>query len=613
MTRATPAVAVPAAAPDVPAPVDAAPDRTPSTRQSRHPWPAARTAGCAALTGAAVGLVATRPAPTATAAALALSALVVGWGGLPVHRAAWAALRRGRATADVLPAAGVLAALAATGAAAAGPAPSSPGALVTAAAATTLLLAGRDLAARVRRWAEAVPSVADGHRAAAEGAVARARRGAVVIEQVADRAAGGSTVVVAALAVGTLGFWLGAGAAAGAALGAAAAVLLAACPRAAGPATSAALLAATGRAAELGAVPAGPRVLERAARVDTLVLCRTGTVTGGARGLRAVHAAAGVDADEALRLAGAVAAAAQEAGGAAGGHPVGALVAREARARFGALPGVAEFDGYPGLGVRGVVTELRPGRDDEQRVIAHATLVGRPALLAGHGIALPPDLADAVGRVHATGATAVAVSWDGVARAVLEVADPLRSGSAEAVRQLHGLGIAPVLLTGDDADAARGLAAVLGVAPDGVLARVARGDRAAAVTALRAQGRTVAVLGGPDDAAALAAADVALLRAPDAARDGAVGATGVPPGFVLRDGDPLAAVDALRLARRAARTVERGLAAGVAYHLAALPAAAAGLLPPLAAAALAAAHPVAALVHAAALRRVRASAPPAPR
>jgi Cu+-exporting ATPase len=337
------------------------------------------------------------------------------------------------------------------------------------------------------------------------------------------------------------------------------------------------------------------------------VLCRTGTVTGGVRRLRAVHAAAGVDADEALRVAGAVAAAAQDTGGVAGSHPVGALVAREARARFGALPGVAEFDGYPGLGVRGVVTELRPGRDDEPRVIAHATLVGRPALLAEHGIALPPDLADAVGRVHAAGATAVAVSWDGVARAVLEVADPPRGGSAEAVRQLHGLGIVPVLLTGDDADAARGLAALLGVAPDRVLAQVARGDRAAAVAALRAQGRTVAVLGGPEDAAALAAADVALLRATD--RPDADPADAGGAACALRDGGPLTAVGTLRLARRTARTVERGLTAGAAYHLAVLPAAAAGLLPPLAAAALAAAHPVAALVHAAALRRARPAAP----
>jgi Cu+-exporting ATPase len=335
-------------------------------------------------------------------------------------------------------------------------------------------------------------------------------------------------------------------------------------------------------------------VLERAARVDTVALCRTGTLTVGVRELGAVHTATGVDADEAVRLAGTVAAAAQDAGGPAGGDPVGAVVAAAARDRFGVLPAVAEFDGYPGLGVRGIVSELCAGPDDAARVIAHATLVGRPALLADHGIALPAELADAVAQVHEAGATAVAVSWDGVARAVLEVTDPIRPAAAPAVRRLRGLGITPVLLDGTDAGVAAGLAAAVGIDRGHVLAP---DDRGGAVAALRAQGRTVAVIGGPDDAAALGAADVAL------ARDGA------SPGIALRDGDALTALDALRLARRTVATVERGLTAGVAYHLAALPAAAAGLLPPLVAAGIAAVASAAAVLHAAALRRFR----PAPR
>jgi len=332
--------------------------------------------------------------------------------------------------------------------------------------------------------------------------------------------------------------------------------------------------------------------------------------------LRAVHAATDVDPDEALRIAGAVAAAARDTdparpvgggpvgdldGTTAGSHPIGAVLAEEARARFGRLPGVAEVDGYPGLGVRGVVTELTTDAGDVPRVIAHATLVGRVALLAEHGIALPPELVEAAEQAHAAGATAVAVSWDGVARAVLEMADPVRPGAAEAVRRLHELGIVPVLLSGDDAGAARGLAAVVGVDPGQVLAPVARHDRAAAIAALQAQGRTVAVPGGPADAAVLGAADVALVRP-----DGAAGGT----GFALLDDDPLTAVDALHLARRTVRTVRRGVVATAAYHLAALPAAAAGLLPPLAAGALAAAYPVLALLHAAALRRVRPIARP---
>jgi Cu+-exporting ATPase len=604
MTRAAPAVTAPVEPADVPAPVMAA---APAPTRRRLPG---RTAACAALTLAALVIVVVGPTTVRPWGTLLLSAVVVGWGGWPLHRAAWRALRRG-SCADVLPAAGLLTLLAAglcTAARSSGPLP-----LVAPAAATTFLLAGREAATRVRRRVDGALTAARREPSQVDEVVAQARHGAVVVEQVVDRATGGVAGIVAALAVATLGFWLGAGAGAAASLGAAAAVLLTAGPRAVGAAASTALLAATARAVAVRALPAGPRALERASRVDTVVLCRTGTVTCGVRELQAVHVAAGVDPDEALRLAGAVAAAAQEAGGPAGNHPVNTVVAQAARDRFGTLPGVAEFDGYPGLGVRGLVSELRAASDDEPRVIAHATLVGRATLLAEHGIGLAPELAEAVEAAEAAGTTAVAVSWDGVARAVLEVVDPDRPQSAEVVRRLHGLGIVPVLLAGDDAGVARGAAEALGVDPEQVLAPVATGDRAAAVAALRAQGRTVAVLGGPDDAAALAAADVALVRGSGSAvPSGHVRSDGPDPVVIaLRDDDLLVAIDALRLARRAVRTVERTLIGAVAVHLVALPAAAAGVLPPLAAAVITAGAPAVAVLHTAATLRMRAVPRPA--
>ena len=351
--------------------------------------------------------------------------------------------------------------------------------------------------------------MADDRESAADP-VERARRGAAALERAAERATGGFAAVVVVAAVAALGFWLGTGAGAASALGVAAAVLLVGCPRVVGRAVGAALVTGTARAARLGALVDGPRTAEALARVDTVVLCRTGTLTTGARSLTAVHVAEGVDADEALRIAGAVASAGRGAGGVTGSHPIGAVVADAARDRFGELPGVAEFDGYPALGVRGIVTELHIGSDDEPRVLAHAALVGRVALLTAHGIALPDELAAAVTTVHAAGATAVAVSWDGVARAVLEVTDPPRTGAPEAAHALRELGLSTVLLTGDDAGAARGLADVLGI--DEVLADVATVDRGTAVARLRAAGRTVAVVGGPADEVALAEADVALVR-----------------------------------------------------------------------------------------------------
>ena len=578
------------------------------------------TAGCAVLTLAVLTVAITDPRhPMWAAAALALTAVTVGWAGRSAFGTAWVALQRGRLVAESLTAAGLLAMLVVPVATAQhGPIDLIPA--VAAAAAATLHCAGEAFAARIERTAgvrEMIDTQANGAADAIgrpAGPVDRAHRGAVALERAADRATGGVVALVVVLAVSAFAFWLGNGASAATALGVAGAVLLVACPRSVGRAAAAALVAGTVRATRLGAAVDGPRTVEELARVDTVVLCRTGTLTTGVRALGRVYVTDGIDADEALHIAGAVTAAGREAGGAAGRHAVGAVVADAALDRFGDLPGVAEFDGYPGLGVRGIVSELRAEPDGEPRVIAHAALVGRVSLLTGHGIDLPPTLADAVTTIQAAGATAVAVSWDGVARAVLEVVDPVRPGAAEAVRGLRRLGLRPVLLTGDDAGAARGLAAVLGV--EEVAAEVAAADRGAAVARLRATGGTVAVVGGPADEAALREADVALAhraaevdgcaRETPACPAGCVPSAGGawPSEVTLRDDDPLTAVDALRTGRRIVRTMERTLSGAATYHLVALPVAACGLLHPLAAAAAAAVCPVIALLHAAALRRI---------
>jgi P-type Cu+ transporter len=564
-----------------------------------HLRPIGPDAGCAVLTLAVLAVAVTDPGhPAWAGTALALAAVAVGWGGGPAFHSAWAAMRRGAVTVDTLTGVGLLA-VAATAVIAALEHPAGLGPTVVAAAAATLRCAGGTVEGRL--------TAADGE-ARGDGPVERARHGAAVLQRAVDRAVGGFASVIVVLAVSTLGFWLGTGAGVLTALGAAAAVLLVGCPHAVGRAAGTALVVGTSRAAALGAFLDGPRSAEALARVDTVVLCRTGTLTTGARALQAVHVTDGVDADEALRIAGAVAAAGREAGGAAGAHPVGAVVADAARTRFGTLPGVAEFDGYPGLGVRGIVTELLACTDacadtcDEPRVMAHAALVGRVSLLTAHGIDLPADLGGALAEIHARGATAVAVSWDGVARALLEVADPLRPGVPDAVDGLRALGLRPVVLTGDDEGAARGLAT--GLAVEEVVAEVRPADRGGAVARLREAGRTVAVVGGPGDEAALAAADVAL------GRHGAVRLAGT--GVALHDDDPLTAVDALRTARRTARTVERTITGAAAYHLVAVPLAATGLLHPLAAALAAACYPVIALRHAAALRRVPALPRPDP-
>ena len=176
--------------------------------------------------------------------------------------------------------------------------------------------------------------------------VAQAQAGKAPVQRLADRISAVFVPVVIGVAVATLTGWLAAGAGAGAAFTAAVAVLIIACPCAMGLATPTAMLTGTGRAAQLGIVIKGPEVLESTRAVDTVVLDKTGTVTTGRMSLAEVITVPGVDADELLRLAGAVEDASE--------HPIGAAVAAGARERFGGLPGVEGFASAQGLGVSGV-------------------------------------------------------------------------------------------------------------------------------------------------------------------------------------------------------------------------------------------------------------------
>ncbi|AEA23331.1 heavy metal translocating P-type ATPase [Pseudonocardia dioxanivorans CB1190] len=389
-----------------------------------------------------------------------------------------------------------------------------------------------------------------------------AQSGKAAVQRLADRVSAVFVPVVIAVAVATLGFWLGAGDGAAAAFTAAVAVLIIACPCALGLATPTALLVGTGRGAQLGVLIKGPEVLESTRRIDTVVLDKTGTVTTGRMELAAVHPARGVDRDEALRLAGAV-----ENGSE---HPIARAVADAARAA-GDLPGVSEFENVAGLGVRGLVSEL-----SGERVVAHAVLVGRPALLADHDITSPPELVEAREAAERAGGTAVVVAWDGQARAVLTVADAVKPTSAEAVRRLRALGLRPVLLTGDNGAAARAVGERVGIDAEDVIADVLPEDKVAVVQRLQGEGRVVAMVGdGINDAAALATADLGL--AMGTGTDVAIEAS----DLTLVRGDLLAVVDAVRLSRRTLATIRGNLFWAFAYNVAAVPIAAIGLLNPM--------------------------------
>ncbi|GAA2561164.1 MULTISPECIES: heavy metal translocating P-type ATPase [Streptomyces] len=380
-----------------------------------------------------------------------------------------------------------------------------------------------------------------------------AQNGKAAAQRLADRISGVFVPVVIALALGTLGFWLGNGAGLTAAFTAAVAVLIIACPCALGLATPTALMVGTGRGAQLGILIKGPEVLESTRRVDTVVLDKTGTVTTGRMTLLAVHTAGGTDEDEVLRLAGALEHASE--------HPIAQAVAAGAADRVGALPVPEDFANVPGLGVQGVVE-------------GHAVLVGREKLLREWAMDLPAGLARAKAGAEAAGRTAVAVAWDGEARAVLEVADAVKDTSAEAVTRLRALGLTPVLLTGDNRAVAEAVAAEVGI--DEVIAEVMPQDKVDVVKRLQGEGRSVAMVGdGVNDAAALAQADLGL--AMGTGTDAAIEAG----DLTLVRGDLRAAADAIRLARKTLGTIKSNLFWAFAYNVAALPLAAAGLLNPM--------------------------------
>jgi Cu+-exporting ATPase len=383
--------------------------------------------------------------------------------------------------------------------------------------------------------------------------VTEAQTGRAPVQRLADRIAAVFVPIVIALAVGTLGFWISNGAETDVAFTAAVAVLIIACPCALGLATPTALLVGTGRGAQMGILIKGPEVLESTRKIDTIVLDKTGTVTTGDMTLIDVVAAPGVARDELLRSVGAVEDASE--------HPIARAIAIAARDEVGGLPAVSAFANAPGLGVHGVV--------DGRTVVA-----GRPRFLADRDMHLTGELADAAAAAESLGRTAVVAGWDGEVRGVLVVADTVKATSADAIASLRALGLRPVLLTGDNARAARAVAAQVGI--DDVTAEVLPEDKVDVVRRLQAEGAVVAMAGdGVNDAAALAQADLGL--AMGTGTDVAIEAS----DLTLVRGDLRAAPDAIRLSRKTLGTIKTNLFWAFAYNVAAIPLAALGFLNPM--------------------------------
>ena len=382
--------------------------------------------------------------------------------------------------------------------------------------------------------------------------VEAAQAGKAGVQRLADTISAIFVPIVMAIAVATLGFWLGQGSGPEFAFTAAVAVLIIACPCALGLATPTALMVGTGRGAQLGIVIKGPEVLEHVRPIDTVVLDKTGTLTSGVMSVVSVTAAPGADASQVLALAGTAESASE--------HPIARAIAERARA-LGPLPDVAALENRPGAGV---VADIAGRR----------VVVGQRTLLENEGLPATAELMTASRDAQERGQIAVLVGWDGAARGMIAVADTVKPTSAEAVRQLRRLGLAPVLLTGDHRTSAENVARQ--VAIDEVIADVTPQGKVAEVVRLQQSGRQVAMVGdGVNDAAALAQANLGI--AMGTGTDVAIQAS----DLTLVRGDLRAAADAIRLARATLRTIHVNLFWAFAYNVAAIPLAALGFLNPM--------------------------------
>ena len=363
-------------------------------------------------------------------------------------------------------------------------------------------------------------------------------------QRLADRAA--FWLVLVALIGGSATFlvWLASGASVQTAMLYAITVVVITCPDALGLATPTAIMVGTGLGAQRGVLFKNATALETSARIDTVVMDKTGTLTKGAPEVTDVIAS-GLPEEEMLVLAAAIERESE--------HPLARAIADLATTRGLPEPSATDFRNVPGQGAIAQVTGRR-------------VLVGNRRLMAAEDV----DLGDLAGRrdeLAASGRTAVLVAVDGKAIGVIALADAVRDTAAAAVAALHESGIEVVMLTGDNAATARRIADQLGI--DTVIAEVLPGDKAAKVAELQAAGKVVAMVGdGVNDAPALATADLGI--AIGAGTDVAIETADV----VLMRSDPLDVPVALRIGKGTRRKMRQNLGWAIGYNVIALPIAA---------------------------------------
>ncbi|MBP0441497.1 heavy metal translocating P-type ATPase [Tianweitania sediminis] len=327
-------------------------------------------------------------------------------------------------------------------------------------------------------------------------------------------------------------------------------VLIIACPCALGLATPMSIMTATGRGAQAGVLIKDAEALERFARVDTLIVDKTGTLTEGKPQLTDVVAAQGFGEDELLGLA-----ASLERGSE---HPLAEAIVDGARERGASLSVATDFEAVTGKGVSG-------------KVSGRSVALGNPAMMEGHGI-IVGTLKARADELRSEGKTAMFVAADGKLAGIVAVSDPIKATTADAIRTLRQSGLKIIMATGDNERTAKAVAAKLGI--DEVRADMMPERKKALIDELRARGASVAMAGdGVNDAPALAAADVGIAMGTGA--DVAVESAGI----TLVKGDLTGIVRARTLAQATIRNIKQNLFFAFVYNALGVPVAAGILYP----------------------------------
>ncbi len=383
--------------------------------------------------------------------------------------------------------------------------------------------------------------------------VAEAQRSRAPIQGLADKVAGIFVPVVLAISLITFAvwMWLGPEPRLAHAIVNAVAVLIIACPCALGLATPMSIMVGVGRGAQEGVLVKNAEALERLEKVDTLVVDKTGTLTEGKPKLVDVLPTDGFDAKEFLRLAASLEQNSE--------HPLAAAIVQGAKEQSLTLEAVNDFRSVTAGGVAG-------------NIAGRAMMVGKPDFLRNEKIAGLELLEASAVKLQEDGKTAMFVAVDGKPAGILAVADPIKPTTAEAIKELHALGLKLVMLTGDNRRTADAVAKQLGL--DAVEAEIEPAGKVAHIKKLREGGKHVAMAGdGINDAPALSEAEVgiAMGTGTDVAMQSA--------GITLVKGDLRGIAKAIRLSRATMSNIRRNLVFAFLYNALGIPVAAGVLYP----------------------------------